>query len=240
MTQKILITSGKGGVGTSTVCAFLGGRLAAAGKKVLMIELSQRSLDLMFGLSDRVVYDLGDLIEERCEPASAQLSTDDAHLQLICAPAIGGLPAGLRGLKKTLEQLGNGFDYLLLDADGRDTRLMQTVGTVCDRAVIVSTADRASARDSRKLSDLLAKSIAEIRLCVNMLPSDFLASRPVPDLDWMIDTVCAQLIAVVPLDPALISLQDIRSLVSSSKQTTKIFDNFAQRTMGNYIDLCVN
>ena len=63
MAQVILVTSGRGGAGKSTVCAYLGAALAACGTKVLLIEGSHRSLDVLLGAQDRVVFDLADALE---------------------------------------------------------------------------------------------------------------------------------------------------------------------------------
>ena len=62
MARVIMITSGKGGVGKTTVCANLGIALASLGKKVCMIDmdLGLKNLDVMMGLENRVFYDLKD------------------------------------------------------------------------------------------------------------------------------------------------------------------------------------
>ena len=58
--QIIMVASGKGGTGKSTVSVLLGSRLAAAGKKVLLIELDSglRSVDIIAGAAGRTVYDI--------------------------------------------------------------------------------------------------------------------------------------------------------------------------------------
>ena len=84
MAQVILVTSGRGGAGKSTVCAYLGTALAACGKKVLLIEGSHRSLDVLLGAQDRVVFDLADALERRCELGEAMV--DACGVRLLCAP----------------------------------------------------------------------------------------------------------------------------------------------------------
>ena len=70
--KVIAVTSGKGGVGKSTLTVSLGIAAASSGKRVLLIELDAglRGMDIMLGLSG-VVYDLGDLLEGRCNINSA-------------------------------------------------------------------------------------------------------------------------------------------------------------------------
>lgn len=239
MAELIIITGGKGGVGKSTVCALLGMALARAGKRVLLLETGQRSLDVLLGC-DAVLYDLSDLLDGRCEPPDAILTA--GGVDYICAPPDGfthmPLPDSgeLRGL---LGALDCGYDYILAEVPHRD-ELLELFAALAERAVIVSSADRASARGGRAASDLLARQgVWDIRLCVNMLPPDFARTRPIPDLDWLIDAVCAQLICVVSFEPQLISGLLISDSLKLSKSVRIIFDNFAQRIMGKYIDLWV-
>ena len=67
MSEVIVITSGKGGVGKTTTTANIGAALAMAGKKVLMIDtdIGLRNLDVIMGLENRIVYDLVDVVENR-------------------------------------------------------------------------------------------------------------------------------------------------------------------------------
>ena len=68
MAQTILVTSGKGGVGKSTVSVLLGAALAQAGKRVLLLEMDSglRGMDIMLGVQDETVYDLSDVLTRRC------------------------------------------------------------------------------------------------------------------------------------------------------------------------------
>ena len=75
MAEIILVTSGKGGVGKSTVSLLTGAALAKRGKKVLLIEMDAGlgGLDIMFGVEDKSVFDLADVLEGLCEPIKAIL-----------------------------------------------------------------------------------------------------------------------------------------------------------------------
>ena len=73
MSEVIVITSGKGGVGKTTTTANIGIGLAKLGKKVLVIDtdLGLRNLDVVLGLENRIVYNLVDVIEGKCRPKQA-------------------------------------------------------------------------------------------------------------------------------------------------------------------------
>lgn len=65
MSEVIVITSGKGGVGKTTTTANVGTGLAKEGKKVVLIDtdIGLRNLDVVMGLENRIVYNLVDVIE---------------------------------------------------------------------------------------------------------------------------------------------------------------------------------
>ena len=68
MSEVIVVTSGKGGVGKTTTTANIGTALAMAGKKVVLVDadIGLRNLDLVMGLENRVVYDIVNVIEGTC------------------------------------------------------------------------------------------------------------------------------------------------------------------------------
>ena len=68
MSEIIVVTSGKGGVGKTTVTANLGLGLAKMNKKVVVVDtdIGLRNLDVVMGLENRIVYDLVDVVEGNC------------------------------------------------------------------------------------------------------------------------------------------------------------------------------
>lgn len=68
MSEVIVITSGKGGVGKTTTVANIGTGLAAMGKKVAVVDtdIGLRNLDVVMGLENRIVYNLVDVINGSC------------------------------------------------------------------------------------------------------------------------------------------------------------------------------
>src|SRR5262245_50802560 len=86
--KVITVTSGKGGVGKTTVTANLATALAMRGCKVTAIDadIGLRNLDIVLGLENRIVYDLVDVVEGRCRLRQAMIK-DKRHPELYLIPA---------------------------------------------------------------------------------------------------------------------------------------------------------
>ena len=67
--RRIVITSGKGGVGKTTTTANVGAALAKRGHRVILVDadIGLRNLDLVLGLEKRIVFDLVEVAEGRCQ-----------------------------------------------------------------------------------------------------------------------------------------------------------------------------
>lgn len=91
--QCIMVCSGKGGTGKSTVSVLLGACLARLGRKTLLVELDSglRSVDIIAGVYGRTVYDIEDVLCGRCEGAKAVVPSPlYPGLSVISAPYEGG------------------------------------------------------------------------------------------------------------------------------------------------------
>ena len=116
MARKIVIASGKGGAGKSSLAAGLGGALAGMGKHILLIDcdIGLRSLDLILGCAENTVYDWADVLLGRCAPEKAPLSVGGLHL--LAAP-LRDTPAFTPGAMHSLTaQYDAFFDDILIDA----------------------------------------------------------------------------------------------------------------------------
>ena len=115
--QTIMICSGKGGTGKSTVSVLLGAQLGAWSRRVLLIELDSglRSVDMIAGVYGKTVYDIEDVLCGRCDGSKAIVPSPlYPGLSVISAPYEGGevRAAPLAGLILAMREY---FDYILLD-----------------------------------------------------------------------------------------------------------------------------
>lgn len=202
--QTVMICSGKGGTGKSTVAVLLGAQLAARGKKVLLIELDSglRSVDVISGVYGKTVYDIEDVLCGRCEGSKAIVESPlYPGLSVISAPYEGGVVRAAP-LARLILAMRDYFDWILLDTAAGMGAPFSAADQIADRALVVLTPDPVALRDGRIVADTLldhGHAQSAVRLVVNRVTrSSFGPGSAVFDLDECIDTVGLQLIGVIP------------------------------------------
>lgn len=238
----VLVASGKGGVGKSTLSVNCGAALALRGKKVLLVDadMGLRSLDLLLGVSDRVIYDLGDVIAARCEPARAIITTDCHNLHLL--PSVQNdfaekiNPETLCALYKGLSHY---YDFIIIDAPAGIGAGMTVPAKAADTAIIVATPDPVSIRDAEHAANKL-RTLGNInlRLVVNRVDSKLIRKNILPDLDAVIDGVAVQLLGIIPEDKHVaVAASKGRPLISLRKGAAMAIRNIAARLDGEDVEL---
>ena len=159
MAKSIVITSGKGGVGKSTVATNIGAGLASGGRRVLLVDMDigLRSLDVMLGAENELVYDLVDVVQGIC-PLDQAIFQDKRRSGLWLLPAsqqTGSAaisPADMKALKQKMKAE---FDYVLFDCPAGVGRGFRNACAAADCAVVVLTPDIISLRTAERVKELL-------------------------------------------------------------------------------------
>ena len=121
MGTAIVVTSGKGGVGKSTVSLGLASQFAAGGERVLLLDCDAglRSLDRMTGTEEALVFDSSDVVAGRCAPADAIYPcVTMPGVSLMPAPASGEDLVPERVMLRLVPLLKRYFDRVILDQSG--------------------------------------------------------------------------------------------------------------------------
>ena len=155
MGEVIVITSGKGGVGKTTTTANLGSALALAGKKVALVDtdIGLRNLDVVMGLENRIVYDLVDVIEEKCKLRQA-LIKDKRFKDLFLLPAAqtkDKTSVDEQQMKDLVGKLKAEFEYILIDCPAGIEQGLKNAIAGADRAKVVTTAEISAIRDEDRI-----------------------------------------------------------------------------------------
>lgn len=237
MGTVIVVTSGKGGTGKTSLTAGLSSCLAALGNKVLCIDMDigLRNLDLSLGMSDRTLMDFTDVLSGRSTLDKAAVPHPViTGLHLITAPIT--LPAGELsedGMLEMLQEAKEKFDYILMDSPAGLGEGFHLAICGADRAIVVSTSDNSALRDAQRTVVELDRTISRIHLVVNRIQPNLLR-RLRTTVDDAMDAAGLPLLGIIPEDPKvfLSANQGQPVILATNRGAAIAYLNIARRIMG--------
>ena len=209
MSEVIVITSGKGGVGKTTTSANVGTGLAILGKRVVLIDtdIGLRNLDVVMGLENRIVYNLVDVVEGNCRMKQA-LIKDKRYPNLFLLPSAqtrDKTSVNPGQMVKLVDDLREEFDYVLLDCPAGIEQGFQNAIAGADRALVVTTPEVSAIRDADRIIGLLeASGMKTIDLVVNRIRMDMVRRGDMMSLDDVMDILAIDIIVAVPDDEDIV------------------------------------
>ena len=192
MSEVIVVTSGKGGVGKTTTAANIGIGLAQLGKKVVMVDtdIGLRNLDVVLGLENRIVYNLVDVIEGNCRMKQA-LIKDKRYPDLFLLPSAqtrDKTSVSPEQMIKLCEQLREEFDFILLDCPAGIEQGFQNAIAGAEKAIVVTTPEVSAIRDADRIIGLLeAHELRDIGLVINRLRPDMVRRGEMMSVEDVVD-----------------------------------------------------
>lgn len=241
MAHIYTVLSGKGGVGKSTLCANVAISLSQQGKKILLIDgdVSLRSLDMLLGLDEMVVYDWSDVLSERCDKNKARLFFDD-NLQLLASPL--ELPENFdkEVFESLLSQYANDYDYIIIDSPAGIGELTQIYAECAHTCLVVATPDNVSARSACVAGNELVKNGIDdntIFLIINRFDASAVRRSKYLNIDEIIDITYLKLLGVVPEEKKIMYTSVNDAELSKNCKAKTCFNNIAGRIMGKEIPL---
>lgn len=243
MSEVIVITSGKGGVGKTTTTANVGTGLAKLDKKVVLIDtdIGLRNLDVVMGLENRIVYNLVDVVEGSCRIKQA-LIKDKRYPNLYLLPSAqtrDKTSVTPEQMKKLTDELREEFDYILLDCPAGIEQGFKNAVAGADRALVVTTPEVSAIRDADRIIGLLeANELKRTDLIVNRIRMDMVKRGDMMSIDDVVDILAVNLIGAVPDDEQIvISTNQGEPLVGSDALAGRAYMNICKRIMGEEVPL---
>lgn len=249
MAKTIIVTSGKGGTGKTSLCAGVGAALSQLGYETLLIDADagMRSLDLTLGVQELALFDFFDVYTGRVEIDNACACPDGLpHLSVLSAPAFSvssGLPED--ALKKVMQiaKSTNQYDYILLDSPAGLGTGFRMAAACADSAIVVSGTDRVSLRCAERTSLALSQhDITDVYLVVNRVRRKLLSAEGALNIDDAMDLSGLPLLGFVPDDDAVYkSLLRCKPLLTAEKEkkysAIRAYRNIAARITGESVKL---
>ncbi len=244
-TRVILICSGKGGVGKTTLTANLGISLARQGAStaVLDADFGLRNLDLLLGLENRIVYTAQEVLEENCRLDQALVKhKQESNLALLPA----GNPRMLdwlkpEDMKKIVEMLSDQFNYVLIDCPAGVEDGFKNAMAACKEAIIVTNPEVSAVRDADRVIGLLnTQGVKPVQLVLNRVRPKMMANQEMLSVNDVTDILALPLLGLVLEDEQVIvstNRGEPLTLNSSNSPAARCYSNIAKRLAGENIPL---
>ncbi|MBC7998703.1 MAG: septum site-determining protein MinD [Leptolyngbya sp.] len=242
--RVIVITSGKGGVGKTTASANIGVALANTGASVCLVDMDigLRNLDILMGLENRVVYNLVDVVEERCKLRQA-LVKDKRMPNLSLLPAAqtrDKTAVNSDQMKKLCLELKAIFDFVLIDSPAGIESGFQNAVAGAEEAIVITTPEMSAVRDADRIIGLLEArkdEITQYRLVLNRIRPKMVANSDMMGVEDVLEILSIQLLGAVPEDEDIIISTNKGEPVSGTDNTKSglAFRNIARRLRGEEV-----
>jgi septum site-determining protein MinD len=244
-TRFILICSGKGGVGKTTLTANLGIALAKLGARtaVLDADFGLRNLDLLLGLENRIVYTAQEVLAGSCRLEQALVK----HKQ---EPNLALLPAGNPrmlewltpdDMRKIAEMVGERFDYVLIDAPAGIEGGFKNAMAAAREAIVVTTPEVSAVRDADRVIGLLnSEGVKPIQLVLNRVRPKMVANQEMLAVSDVTEILALPLLGLVVEDEQVIvstNRGEPLTLNGNGSPAARAYANVARRLQGEEVPL---
>ncbi len=202
MARKIVVTSGKGGVGKTTVTANLAVQLAKKGYRVIACDLDfgLNNVDVVLGVENLATYDVCDVIEGRCRPRQALVRHPRfPALYVLSSNRLSDRYVSPQAVRLVLDSLSAQFDFILIDSPAGIDEGFHRAAATADEAILVTTPHISAMRDADRVAGMLKSyKLSRVQLLVNMARADLVRRGEVLSSVEISDLLRLPLLAVVP------------------------------------------
>src|SRR5512138_94452 len=253
LTEIIVVTSGKGGVGKTTTSASLASGLARRGKKVAVIDfdIGLRNLDLIMGCERRVVYDFVNVIQGDCTLKQALIKDKrlDSLFILAASQTRDKDALNVEGVRRVLDELiADGFDYIVCDSPAGIEKGAHLAMYYADRAIVVVNPEVSSVRDSDRVLGLLSSKTYRAEKGDTKVKEHLLLTRYSPrrvgtgemmSVDDVKEILGIDVIGVIPESPDVLTASNAGTpvILNAESDVADAYEDAVQRLLGEDLPL---
>jgi septum site-determining protein MinD len=234
--RRIVLTSGKGGVGKTTTTV-----LAKRGHRVVLVDadIGLRNLDLVLGVEKRIVFDLVEVVEGRCQLRQALIKDKRLENLSILPAAQTRDKTAISELQfaQVVQQLGELCDYVLIDCPAGIEHGFRNAIAGASEAIVVTTPEVSAIRDADRVIGKLQERGLPLRLIVNRLRPEMVRSGDMLSVDDVTDILSAELLGIVPDDEEVIDTTNRGEpiVLQPDSRLAQVYDKIARRLEGELV-----
>ncbi len=226
--RKIVITSGKGGVGKTTVTATLGRKLAQSGFRVVLVDgdVGLNNLDVVTSIERRVVYDMSDVLAGKCRAFQALVADTQSPMRIL--PSSKDSTALTTQAFRGIVDGFSDFDFVIIDCPAGIEHGFHRAVSAADEAIVVTTPSASAIRDADKVIGLLAGyRLTDVSLVVNRVRADMVMRGEMIGASEIGALLHTPPIGVIPEDDMITLYQQLGS-VPAAAVSDRFFELLAQ------------
>jgi septum site-determining protein MinD len=236
--RRIVVTSGKGGVGKTTTTVNVGAALAKRGHKVVLVDadIGLRNLDLVLGVEKRIVFDIVEVIEGRCQLRQA-LIRDKRFESLWMLPAAQTREKEAiteDQFKGVIVELAQTNDFVLIDCPAGIEHGFRSAVAGASEAIVVTTPEVSAIRDADRVVNKLKAADLPTRLVVNRVRPEMVRSGDMMSVDDVCEILGTELLGIVPDDEEVIDTTNRGEpiVLDATQRLAGIYDKIGRRLAG--------
>ncbi len=240
--KTMVVTSGKGGVGKTTTVANLGTVLATKKYSVVMIDgdIGLRNLDVVMGLENRIVYNLVDIIEEKCRIQQAMIR--DRKMNNLCI-----IPAAQTRDKSAVspsdmirlaDELRPEFEWIVIDSPAGIERGFRNAIAPADRVLVVTNPEVSAVRDADRIIGMIeAEEKGPAQLIINRIKPEMVKRNEMLSVEDVLELLAIDLVGLVPEDERVINSTNtgVPIVIDGKNKAGVAFRDIAHRLLGEDI-----
>ena len=205
MSRVIIVTSGKGGVGKTTVTANLGLSLASRGQRVVVVEgdIGLNNLDVVLRSEEKIIYDAGEVALGKATVSQALVRLQENFFLFPATTGAGNLVT-TEAFCMIVQELKRSFDYVLIDSPAGLEDNFHRAAAGAEEAILVTTPHVSAVRDAYKTAKALSLyGVHDTYLILNRVRGELVADGTTLSPKEIAATMGLPLCGVLPEDDAI-------------------------------------
>lgn len=242
LARKIVITSGKGGVGKTSLTANLGAALSRRGLMTVLMDadFGLNNLDVTLGVEGKIIFDIVDVLENRCRLKQALIKDQRNDYLYILPSAHTYDRSNITGqsIRYLINMLSESFDYVLVDCPAGIEAGFHRAVSAADEALVVTTPHISAIRDADKVIAILKSyEINQVGLIINRARGDLIAGKEMIKISQISDLLRTDILGVIPDDDEIASCASIGKTIGREHDSAIAFDLIAKNLHDGTCDI---